>query len=168
MCEKEALPSLALMGGENGNLLGRFGVEADHCDFCSVMSVRIVTINQGEEAMIRVNSGKPITLEFPGHLVTVYEMDGVIFQRVEKQWEGEGEIAVEREALSDDVTEIMDKEEGEGFTEIDEEEETRTEIDETPPWTTPDSMKDAINKAINYLARVEPEDIKMIRKNLFG
>lgn len=130
------------------------------------MSVRIITINEGEEALIRVNSGKTITLEFHGHLVTVYEMDGVIFQRVEKQWEGEGDVEVEKEGCSDDATEVMD---GEGFTEIDEEEEeTLTEMNETPPWITPDSMKEAINRAINYLAKVEPEDIKAIRVNLFG
>ena len=34
---------------------------------------------------MRVNSQKPITLEFPGHLVTIYEENGLIFQRVEKQ-----------------------------------------------------------------------------------
>lgn len=50
-----------------------------------LMAVRILTINKGEEALVRVNSMKPITLEFPGHLVTVYEENGLIFQRVEKQ-----------------------------------------------------------------------------------
>jgi hypothetical protein len=48
-------------------------------------AVRIITINHKEEALIRVNSNRPITLEFPGHLVSVYEQDGLIFQRVEKQ-----------------------------------------------------------------------------------
>ena len=35
--------------------------------------------------MIRVNSNRPITLEFPGNLVSVYEENGLVFQRIEKQ-----------------------------------------------------------------------------------
>lgn len=46
-------------------------------------AVRIITIHEQEEAMIRVESARPITLEFSNCLVTVYEMGGVIFQRVE-------------------------------------------------------------------------------------
>jgi hypothetical protein len=48
-------------------------------------AIRIITINDGEEAMIRVNSNRPITLEFPGNLVSVYEENGLVFQRIEKQ-----------------------------------------------------------------------------------
>lgn len=52
-------------------------------------AIRIITINSGEEALIRVNSNRVITLEFPNHLVSVYEEGGLIFQRVEKQQSGE-------------------------------------------------------------------------------
>lgn len=68
------------------------------------MAVRIFTINMGEEALIRVNSQKPITLEFPGHLVTIYEENGLIFQRVEKQSDAvETQEMDEEEDLGDDV-----------------------------------------------------------------
>lgn len=74
------------------------------------MAVRIFTINMGEEALVRVNSGKPITLEFPGHLVTIYEENGLIFQRVEKQNDTvQTQEMVEPEAPDDDMeTQCMD------------------------------------------------------------
>lgn len=74
------------------------------------MAVRIFTINMGEEALVRVNSQKPITLEFPGHLVTVYEENGLIFQRVEKQsCQVETQEVDEEEAPDDNVeTQLME------------------------------------------------------------
>lgn len=89
--------------------------------FLADMSVRILTINMGEEALVRVNSQKPITLEFPGHLVTIYEENGLIFQRVEKQEDNQTQEMDEEEAPGDEEeTQFM---ETQIHTQIDEEEE---------------------------------------------
>lgn len=75
------------------------------------MAVRIITINEGEEALIRVNSKNPITLEFPGCLVSVYEENGLIFQRVENQtMEVQTQEVEEMEEDGDAETQCMDNE----------------------------------------------------------
>jgi hypothetical protein len=106
--------------------------------------VRIITINEGEECLIRVNSRLPVTLEFPGHLVSVYEHKGVIFQRVEKQGEGSQAQTQEVEEVEADPyaeTQNMDY----GDTQIE------TQPNETPLWETPPSLKRALRDAAKYM-----------------
>ena len=135
-----------------------------------VMSVRIFTVNQGDEALIRVNSGKPITLEFPGHLVTVYEDKGVIFQRIEKQQDPEEqtqELEEEEADPYDETQELLD-----GYasdrTELDDNTADETQIEVTPPWSTPQIVKDALEKATKYMKWAEGNELCNIRRNLFG
>lgn len=130
------------------------------------MAVRIFTINEGEEAMIRVNSGKPITLEFPGHLVTVYEDRGVIFQRVEKQSEEEEQTQEVEEVEADPYEETQVMDDGYG-TEL-EGEDGETQIERTPCWSTPQSLMDALDKAAKYLTGVDLSDMQALRHDLFG
>jgi cell fate (sporulation/competence/biofilm development) regulator YlbF (YheA/YmcA/DUF963 family) len=80
---------------------------------------RLITINEGEEAIIKVNSNVPITLDFNGHVVTVWAGDGMIFQRLSTNEEVVG--AVEKH-----VVEVDD----DAQTEIDEYEETQTQLED--------------------------------------
>jgi len=45
--------------------------------------LRIITINSNEEAVIRVNSSLPITLDFNGMSITLSFKDGCISQKIE-------------------------------------------------------------------------------------
>jgi hypothetical protein len=144
------------------------------------MSVRILTINDGEEALIRVNSNRPITLEFYGHLVTVYEKDGLIFQRVEKQNEPMDmtQEAYEPEAGSEEETQALDA----GDTQLEEMdevvyEETQIERYDSPlPTLTEerisshcvDVMIDAMDRAYKYMTKLDLEDIEEIQCDLFN
>jgi hypothetical protein len=150
--------------------------------------VRIITVNEGEEPLIRVNSRLPITLEFPSHLVTAYESNGLIFQRVEKQQQ-EAEVMTQEveevEAGSDDETQDMDlyaetqielyEEEPEVYEETqielyeeEEKEQMQTQIDCTPPWSAPESPYYAIMDVVKYLSRMEMDDISELQMDLFG
>lgn len=105
--------------------------------------LRIITINEGEECLIRVNSRLPVTLELPGHLVSVYESKGVIFQRVEKQEGGSQTPTQEVEEVEADSqieTQNMDY----GDTQIDA---------ETPLWSTPPSLKKALRDAAKFMEK---------------
>lgn len=96
--------------------------------------VRIVTINKGEEAIIRVNSGLPITLEFPGHLVSCYEKNGLVFQRIEKQFrEEQTQEDDEIEVDDNQETQIMDSGETQVFTQIEESPPPTKTAPKTPP-----------------------------------
>lgn len=82
-------------------------------------TLRLITINEGEEAIIKVNSNVPITLDFNGHVMTVWGGDGMIFQRLSTN-----EEVVE--AVEKHVIEVDD----DAQTEIDEDEETQTQLED--------------------------------------
>jgi cell fate (sporulation/competence/biofilm development) regulator YlbF (YheA/YmcA/DUF963 family) len=82
-------------------------------------TLRLITINEGEEAIIKVNSNVPITLDFNGHVMTVWAGDGMIFQRLSTN-----EEVVE--AVEKHVIEVDD----DAQTEIDEYEETQTQLED--------------------------------------
>lgn len=46
-------------------------------------SLRIITVKRGEQAIVKVNSDIPITLEFDGHSITLWARGGMVFQRME-------------------------------------------------------------------------------------
>lgn len=148
-------------GGGNGNLLGGFGgVGTDgDCFLLAGMSVRILSIKEGEEAIIRVNSRNPIMLEFPGHLVTVYEDGGKIFHKVEKQSETmeETQEMDEEGADSDGETQCME-------TQVQTQMESDWELDGIPV------EYDVLNKGIaEPLFRAsELQDIQDTEIELFG
>ncbi len=186
----------------SGNFLGTRAPLDLHCDFSWIMypfrclqamSIRILTINEGEECLIRVNSRLPITLEFPSHLVSVYEQNGLIFQRVEKQ---DSDCTQEAFAPPDDNAEtqemdltcyeelenavevgVVDIEETQIETQIETHIETQieTQIDDFP--ASPSCMKVDLDVAYNMnhaptcdqvLSRTQMEDIEALQKILFG
>lgn len=138
------------------------------------MAVRIITINEGDEALIRVNSRKPITLEFPGCLVSVYEDNGLIFQRVENQSmdtqtqeveEMEEDGNAETQTMDDEIQEIHEiQTETQLETQLDYEE---TQIGE-PPLVLPAAY--VLFKAgwHNVLTSQEMADIQELERDLFG
>jgi hypothetical protein len=127
--------------------------------------VRIITVNRGEEAIIRVNSGLPITLEFPGHLVSVYEKRGLVFQRIEKTGDEETQTqdVDEIEAGPDEETQLMEDEETEVQTLVE------TQIDDTPSPVknvkTPIILRD-----LNMRSRRRSlyQDIQDLQQDLFN
>lgn len=136
------------------------------------MAVRIFTINLGEEALVRVNSRKPITLEFPGHLVTIYEENGLIFQRVEKQFPEPQTQEDDEEKAPDDDSETQFME-----TQIDDDyeppvEETQLENyddmephiehSEAEPYGIPYAY------AVNSFGPAEYQDIAELDRELYG
>lgn len=127
------------------------------------MAVRIFTINMGEEALVRVNSRKPITLEFPEHLVTIYEEDGLIFQRVERQYDiVQTQEMEEQEAPSDDVeTQCMDTD-TQVETQLEDYEETQVE-DEL--FSIPEAYAVGCG---NFLTSTEEADIEETDRELYG
>lgn len=61
-------------------------------------SLRLITVNKGEQAIIKVNSAIPITLEFDGHSMTIWARGGMVFQRmevVEEETQVEEELDIE-------------------------------------------------------------------------
>lgn len=140
------------------------------------MAVRIITINDGDEALIRVNSRKPITLEFPGCLVSVYEDNGLIFQRVENQsMHTQTQEVEEMEEDGDAETQKMDDEiQTETQVEIQTETQLETQLDfeETqigdPPLVLPATY--VLFKAgwHNVLSSQEMADIQELERDLFG
>ena len=125
--------------------------------------VRIVTINKGEEAIIRVNSGLPITLEFPGQLVSLYYNNGLVFQRIEKtSGDDETQEIDEMEAGSDEETQQME-------TQLQTMVETQTQIEDTPP---PISIKSPpiVLRNLNLRSRRKSlyQDIQDLQQDLFN
>jgi hypothetical protein len=153
------------------------------------MSVRILTINEGEECLIRVNSRLPITLEFPTHLVSVYEQNGLIFQRVEKQSVSDTQEdfappddSMETQEIDLACYEELEETQDPGFVLIDEtqvetqlEEYSQTQIDDFPE--TPECMNVDLDVAYNIehapiccrvLSRLQLEDVEALQRMLFG
>ena len=127
------------------------------------MAVRIFTINMGEEALVRVNSHKPITLEFPGHLVTIYEENGLIFQRVEKQTDKlQTQEMEEKDAPDDDMeTQWMD-------TQV----ETQLEYEDTQIETQIEELfgipEEYMVDCEQLLTRTQKADIAETHRELYG
>ena len=129
------------------------------------MAVRIFTINMGEEALVRVNSQKPITLEFPGHLVTIYEEAGLIFQRVEKQNDTvQTQEMDEKEASDDEETQCMDTQ---VETQLEDYQETQTqlEVEEEEPFSIPGAYVAAFG---DWFTCTEASDIEETDRELYG
>lgn len=128
------------------------------------MAVRIFTINMGEEALVRVNSGKPITLEFPGHLVTIYEENGLIFQRVEKQNDTvQTQEMVEPEAPDDDMeTQCMDTQ---VETQLEDYEETQVDTQIEDVFGIPEEYMVDYEES---LTRTQKADIAETHRELYG
>jgi hypothetical protein len=155
---------------------------------------RIITINSGEEAMIRVNSNKVITLEFPNHLVSVYEQDGLIFQRVEKQHNGQqtqdhyeptGDMEDTMKLDSsyhEDLLKAVESlyyEETQVETQIETQDVLESEVEFGDfPMETPDNYIDddyytiayelEANPADKTLSRLQMEDLSELQADLFG
>jgi hypothetical protein len=112
-----------------------------------------------------VNSGLPITLEFPGHLVSVYEKRGLVFQRIEKTGDEETQTqdVDEIEAGPDEETQLMEDEETEVQTLVE------TQIDDTPSPVknvkTPIILRD-----LNMRSRRRSlyQDIQDLQQDLFN
>lgn len=123
----------------------------------SVSQIRILTINKGEEVIIRVNSDKHVTLEFPCGILTVIEQHGALYTRMSVQPalvdESDAETEVE---VDDDVeTQAMDEE----------------VVPQTPPPLTPEIVRmfagggfDQVNH--KHLSRLEMEDIAALQLDL--
>ena len=119
---------------------------------------RIITINPGEEVIIRVNSTKHITLEFPSGIMTAFEEKGVLYTRHQAQ---EGD---------DSGSETCDEEEVDDLVEtqfLETQVDTQTQI-ETPPsvvrWAG--GHFDQINE--KHMSRLIMEDIEELQMELFG
>jgi hypothetical protein len=118
---------------------------------------RIITINPGEEVIIRVNSTKHVTLEFSGSILTAFEEGGVLYTRHEDQKSSDEIICNEVEAGGDEETQLM---------------ETQTQLD-YPETPTPPFVRyfagggfDTVNE--KHLSRMEMEDIAELQMDLFG
>ena len=83
------------------------------CDFLDPVvmatSLRIVTIAKGEQAIIKVNSAIPLTLEFEGHSITLWARSGMVFQRLETT-AVETQVEEEIDAEPYEETQVMDSE----------------------------------------------------------
>jgi len=119
---------------------------------------RIMTINEGEEVIIRVNSTKHITLEFPSGIVTVFEEKGVLYTRHQAQEGGDRGSETCDEEEVDDLIETQFIE-----TQVD----TQTHL-ETPPsvvrWAG--GHFDDVNE--KHMSRLIMEDIEELQIDLFG
>lgn len=132
--------------------------------------VRILTVNRGEEVLIRVNSHLPITLEFPANLVTVYEQNGLVFQRIESQDSGsETHEQREEEAGSDDETQYLETQ-IEDYEDEETQVETQTQIEFTPESVyAPDTPPILLRDTELYPRRSSLiDDIEMLQCDLFG
>jgi hypothetical protein len=114
---------------------------------------RIITINPGEEAIIRVNSDKHVTLEFNKSILTAFEEEGVIYTRHEDQKFNSEDNEVEVEVDANEETQYME-----------------TQIEETP---TPPLVRYFAGGGFNsvnqkHLSRIEMEDISELQMELFG
>lgn len=61
----------------------------------SIPQLRLITIAKGEQAIVKVNSDIPITIEFEGQAVTLWAMKGMIFQRIEHPGDDSTQVEVE-------------------------------------------------------------------------
>jgi hypothetical protein len=119
---------------------------------------RIITINEGEEAIIRVNSTKHVTLEFKAGILTAFVEKGVLYTRHEKQEDDSGS-----ETEDEDI-------------EVDDNQETQyleTQIETQTQLTTPPSVVrwagghfDQVNE--KHMSRMMMEDIEELQMELFG
>jgi len=66
----------------------------------SMPQLRLITVAKGEQAIVKVDSDIPITIEFKGQAITLWAMSNMIFQRIEHP-----DCGVEVE-VEDSVTEI--------------------------------------------------------------
>lgn len=118
--------------------------------------------------MIRVNSRNPITLEFPGCLVSVYEENGLIFQRVERQAvDTQTQEPIEMEADDEDETQCME-DEIQPETQL----ETQLPYEETqigePPVVLPASMSLYQLGWRDVMGSQEMSDLEALDQFLFG
>lgn len=130
--------------------------------------LRLLTINQGEEAHIKVNSSIPITLDFNGHCITLWAVGDMVFQRTEKtevdsepvriEPDDEGPM-VETQPMFDDDDMTDDG----GETQI---EETQIQFTPSPPPFSSPVLPEHITLRKNPLSHLrELEDLQM---ELFG
>jgi hypothetical protein len=127
---------------------------------------RIITINEGEEAIIRVNSTKHVTLEFKAGILTAFVEKGVLYTRHEKQDDDSG---CETEDEDQDI-EVDDNQETQYLeTQIDEDTFVETQpVLETPPsvvrWAG--GHFDEVNE--KHMSRMIMKDIEELQIELFG
>ena len=132
---------------------------------------RILTINDGEEAIIRMNTTKHVTLEFSRSIVTLFEEGGVVYMRQQFQ-EGNGDVEEEEEEVeagSDEPTQFME-------TQIEFEDETQTQTFTQMEFTPEAKINPeiiCINSDVNItfrkpLTRSQCEDIESLQRDLFG
>mgnify|MGYP006201286099 FL=1 len=149
--------------------------------------VVILTINQGEEAVIRVNTSRHVTLEFPNSVITLFEDGGVLYQRHEVQSVDVDAILAGDEEIVDGHAETQPVDlAGETQLDIDVEVEVeQTQLDDYSPSHpspsykltgvpfTPEEVRrfagggfTIINR--RHLSRIEMEDIAALQQDLFG
>lgn len=122
---------------------------------------RIITIQEGEEAIIRVKSTKHVTLEFPSGILTAFEENGVLFTRHQAQ---EGD---------DSGSETCDEDEVDDLTETQYLETQLLEVETQTQLMTPPSIVrwagghfDDVNE--KHMSRMMMEDIEELQMELFG
>lgn len=138
-------------------------------------AIRIITINQDEEAVIRINSNRPVTLEFPNHLVSVYEQEGHMFYRVEKE-EVDTQTQEHYEPIGDmeDTQSVDDMEDSQDFDDMietqieDYGEEGFTQVEPLEFHSPTPSPFRCDRRVSRYLSRLDMEDIQALQKDLFG
>lgn len=120
-------------------------------------TTRLFTLNQGEEAVIRVNTSFHITLEFSNCIMTVFQgPDGIIFSRMEYQAREEEDVEEEEpfDELVQETQLMMDEEE---------------EVDEFPlaPAVNEDNIT-VRRPSHTPFSRTEVEDLEELQMELFG
>lgn len=129
-------------------------------------SLRILTINENEEAIIKVNSSIPVTLDFNGMSITLYYRDGWVFQKVEPTPMHNADDKIEPADLGPLVeTQPMNNETPEFFV------ETQPMDNETPefhptPFPRPDYSN--VTNRIKKISKKDIQDIADLQKDLFG
>lgn len=119
---------------------------------------RIITINKDEEVIIRVNSTKHITLEFPSGILTAFEENGVLFTRHQNQ---EGD-----DSTDDEIVEF-DTEAETQYLETQLEVETQTQL-LTPPSVVRYAGGHFDDVNARHMTKLMMEDIEQLQIELFG
>lgn len=117
------------------------------------------TLNQGDEAIIRVNTNHHITLEFPNCIMTLFQgVDGIIFTRMEYQPRGDDDDTEDDDEPYDELMQetqaLMDEEE---------------EVDEFPIGTVVNEDNVTIRRPSHTpFSRTDAEDLEELQMELFG
>lgn len=109
-------------------------------------SLRIITVKKGEQAVVKVNSDIPITLELDGHSITLWARGGMVFQRLETV---EQETQVEEECDTDPY------------------EETQLMFTPSPRKTSPDVVMPHHVTIRSRLTMTDKKDLQELQTELF-